>query len=107
YGISQEGDAPEARINILAGKNFAGGRGNIVSAGEYNKTTGFTSADRAITAAGNFFGTPPASLGSPFQRVLYPSQRYTAFTSGGVPFSDDDFLASRSGIRDASGQLLQ
>ncbi|MEN2712473.1 TonB-dependent receptor plug domain-containing protein [Sphingomonas sp. NPDC092331] len=107
YGISQEGDAPEARINILAGKNFAGGRGNIVIAGEYNKTTGFTSADRAITAAGNFFGTPPASLGSPFQRVLYPSQRYTAFTSGGVPFSDDDFLASRSGIRDASGQLLQ
>ncbi|WP_294051754.1 TonB-dependent receptor plug domain-containing protein [Sphingomonas sp.] len=107
YGISQEGDAPEARINILAGKNFAGGRGNIVIAGEYNKTTGFTSADRAITAAGNFFGTPPASLGSPFQRVLYPSQRYTAFTAGGVPFSDDDFLASRSGIRDASGQLLQ
>jgi iron complex outermembrane recepter protein len=107
YGISQEGDAPEARINILAGKNFAGGRGNIVIAAEYNKTTGFTSADRAITAAGNFFGTPPASLGSPFQRVLYPSQRYTAFTSGGVPFSDDDYLASRSGIRDASGQLLQ
>ncbi len=107
YGISEQGDAPEARLNLLAGKNFAGGRGNIVVSAEYNKTTGFTAADRTITAAGNFFGSPPASAASPYQRLLYPSQRYSAFTIGGVPFSDDDYLASRSGIRDASGQLLQ
>jgi outer membrane receptor protein involved in Fe transport len=107
YGIAERGDAPDYRLSVLAGKNFAGGRGNITISGEYNKSTGLTASDRAITAAGNFFGTPPASANSPFQRVLYPSQRYTAFTIGGMPFSDDDYLASRSGIRDANGQLLQ
>ena len=107
YGIAERGDAPEARLGFLAGKNFAGGRGNIVLSGEYNRVTGFTAADRPITAAGNFFGTPPASAGSTFRRLLYPSQRYSAFTIGGVPFSDDDYLASRSGIRNAAGQLQQ
>lgn len=107
YGISERGDAPEARLNVLAGKNFAGGRGNVVVSGEYNHTTGLVASDRAITAQGNFFGTPPTSAGSQFRRLLYPQQRYSAFTSGGVPFSDDDYLASRSGIRNSAGQLLQ
>jgi iron complex outermembrane receptor protein len=107
YGISERGDAPDARLNFLAGKNFADGRGNITVSGEYNRVTGLTAGDRAITREGNFFGSPPASDNSPFQRLLYPSERYTAFTIGGVPFSDDDYLASRSGIRNAAGQLLQ
>lgn len=107
YGISARGDAPEARLNVLAGKNFAEGRGNIVVSGEYNHTTGLVASDRSITAQGNFFGTPPASANSQFRRLLYPQQRYSAFTTGGVPFSDDDYLASRSGIRNAAGQLLQ
>jgi len=107
YGISERGDAPEARLNVLAGKNFAEGRGNIVVSGEYNHTTGLVASDRAITAQGNFFGTPPASTTSQYRRLLYPQQRYSAFTIGGVPFSADDYLASRSGIRNAAGQLLQ
>lgn len=104
-GVSQKGDAPDQRLSLLAGKNFADGRGNITISGEYNRVTGLTAADRDITAAGYFFGTP-ATAGA-FQRVLYPNQRYSAFTIGGVPFSADDFLASRSGIRNAAGQLLQ
>lgn len=106
-GISDRGDAPDNRLSLLAGKNFADGRGNITISGEYNKVTGLTASDRSITAAGNFFGTPPASANSQFQRLLYPAQRYSAFTIGGVPFSADDYLASRSGIRNAAGQLLQ
>lgn len=106
-GLSERGDGPDNRISLLAGRNFADGRGNIVVSGEYNKVTGLTAADRSITAAGNFFGSPPTSAGSTFQRLLYPAQRYSAFTIGGVPFSDDDYLASRSGIRNAAGQLLQ
>jgi len=106
-GLSDERDAPDNRLSLLAGKNFADGRGNITVSGEYNKVTGLTASDRAITAAGNFFGTPPASANSQFTRLLYPSQRYSAFTSGGVPFSADDYLASRSGIRNAAGQLQQ
>lgn len=106
-GISDRGDAPDNRLSLLAGKNFADGRGNITVSGEYNKVTGLTASDRSITAAGNFFGTPPASANSQFTRLLYPAQRYSAFTTGGVPFSEDDYLASRSGIRNAAGQLLQ
>nr|WP_315383095.1 TonB-dependent receptor [uncultured Sphingomonas sp.] len=107
YGVSERGDAPEARLNFLAGKNFAEGRGNIVVSGEYNHTTGIVANDRAVTARGNFFGTPPASAGSPFARLLYPQQRYSAFTSGGVPFVDDDYSVQRSGLQNAAGQYLQ
>ncbi|MFE8583372.1 TonB-dependent receptor plug domain-containing protein [Sphingomonas sp. NCPPB 2930] len=105
-GVSQRGDAPDQRLSVLAGKNFADGRGNITISGEYNRVTGLTYADREVTAEGRFFGTP-TDTSSPFQRILYPSQRYSAFTVGGVPFSADDYLARRSGIRNAAGQLLQ
>lgn len=106
-GISQRGDAPDRRISAIAGQNFANDRGNITISGEYNRVTGLPAADRQVTARGDFFGSPPASENSPFRRRLYPAQRYTAFTMGGVPFSTDDYLASRSGIRDAAGNLLQ
>ena len=107
YGLSKYGDGADRRANILAGKNFADGRGNIVISGEYDKVSGFTSGDRTIASPGLFFGTPPASANSATARRLYPGQRYSAFTSGGVPFTDDDYLVSRSGIRDASGNPLQ
>lgn len=106
-GISQRGDAPDVRLSAIAGHDFADGRGNIMISGEYNGVKGLIAHDRPVTARGNFFGSPPASDNSPFQRVLFPAQRYTAFTSGGTPFSADDFLATRSGIRDANGNLLQ
>ena len=107
YGISERGDAPDRRISGLFGKNFADGRGNITISGEYNKVTGFTAADRSISAQGLRFGTPPASANSPYARLLYPAQRYSAFTAGGVPFTDDDYLVRRSGIFDAAGNPLQ
>lgn len=107
YGISQRGDAPDVRLSAIVGTNFAGGRGNITVAGEYNKVTGFTAGDRPITASGNFFGSPPLSQNSPFQRLLYPAQRYSAFTTGGVPFVADDAFVEDSGIRDAAGNFLQ
>ena len=106
YGLSQRGDAPDFRASGIIGKNFADGRGNLTVAGEYNIVTGFTARDRDITARGNFFGSPPRSENAAFQRILYPQQRFTAFTAPGIPFSSDDFLVSRSGIRDANGQLL-
>jgi outer membrane receptor protein involved in Fe transport len=107
YGLSARGDAPDRRANILFGKNFGGGRGNIVVSGEYDKITGLVASDRAVSAAGNFFGTPPTSAMSATTRRLYPSQRYSSFTAGGVPFTDDDYLVSRAGIRNDAGQILQ
>ncbi|QXQ07935.1 TonB-dependent receptor [Sphingosinicellaceae bacterium] len=107
YGVSEAGDAPDRRISALVGKNFAEGRGNITVSGEYNKVSGFTASDRAVSEAGLFFGTPPASTDTPFARLLYPAQRYSAFTIGGVPFTGDEFSAQDFGIRDTSGVLQQ
>jgi len=107
YGISKYGDAPDARFSALAGKNFADGRGNITLSGEYEWSHGLVTADRAVAAQGLFFGTPPSSANSSFTRLLFPSQRYSAFTIGGVPFSSDDFSVRRAGIYDASGTPLQ
>jgi iron complex outermembrane receptor protein len=105
YGISERGDGPDRRANILVGKNFADGRGNIVLSGEYNSVEGFTALARDVTYPGLFFGTPPTR--GTFARVLYPDQRYTAFTAGGVPFTADDVFAADSGIKNAAGQALQ
>ena len=106
-GVSQRGDAPDTQVALLAGRNFADGRGNITFSGEYDRAAGLTAGDRDVTERGYFFGTPPASANSPYGQVVYPAQRFTAFTAGGVPFSTDDYLAPRSGIRNAAGQLLQ
>lgn len=107
YGISNHGDAPDRRLSATVGHNFADGRGNITVSGEYNKVSGFTAGDRSVSAQGLFFGTPPRGTDTPFSRLLYPSQRYSAFTAGGVPFTSDDYLVTSSGIRDAAGNILQ
>ena len=107
YGISKHGDAPDRRFSATFGRNFAEGRGNITVSGEYNKVSGLVTADRSVAEEGLFFGTPPSGTSTTFSRLLYPSQRYSAFTAGGVPFNDDDFLVTRSGIHDAAGNLLQ
>lgn len=49
YGISEQGDNPDYRVRLLAGTNFADGRGNIVVSGEYNKQEGLLFTDRAST----------------------------------------------------------
>lgn len=108
YGIAERGDAPDYRISAIAGKNFADGRGNITISGEYNNVRGITANARAVTSRGNFFGAAPA--GSQFTEILYPNQRYTAFTAGGVPFISDDFGGIATGgaaIKNAAGQRLQ
>src|SRR3546814_9857316 len=46
YGISEAGDGRDFRIRGLAGYNFAGGRGNITVAGEYNQEAGLTNFAR-------------------------------------------------------------
>ncbi len=82
YGISTYGDAPNYRVRALAGKNFAGGRGNITLAGEYNRGRGIVYNDRAITARGRFYGDCPAN--STFTACLYENRRIPALSESGV-----------------------
>ena len=84
YGLSTQGDAGNWRIRGLAGTNFAGGRGNITVAGEYNKGDGLVYTDRSVLTPGNFFrNSNDASSG--FIQKLYEDRRIPSMSSTGNP----------------------
>ncbi|HEX8064529.1 MAG TPA: TonB-dependent receptor plug domain-containing protein, partial [Allosphingosinicella sp.] len=89
YAISQRGDAPDYRIRGAAGHNFAGGRGNISVAGEYNKTGGLDFESRPGFGLNSFFTTPAGD--SDFDNVFIADRRLPALSSTGVP-QVSDFL---------------
>ncbi|GAA4038638.1 TonB-dependent receptor [Sphingomonas rosea] len=84
YGISQRGDNPDYRLRALAGKNFAGGRGNVVVSAEYNKQKGLLFTDRALTRSGDFFGAR-TSASEPFRNRIFPDRRIPAISDAGIP----------------------
>ncbi len=88
YGISEEGDAPEYRLNALAGTDFADGRGNIIAAFEYNKTEGLLYSDRERTARGLFYATPN-DPDFPFNNELIEDRRIPVLSQYGAPTIDD------------------
>src|SRR5947209_5666769 len=89
-GVYGNGRAPTWRIRGLAGHNFADGRGNVTIAGEYNKGTGFTYLDRAVTAQSPFYGR--CNRGSQFNQCLYPDgPRVIATTPTGIPLVGSAF----------------
>jgi outer membrane receptor protein involved in Fe transport len=80
-GISTRGDAPDNRIRLLAGKNFAGGRGNITISGEFDQSKGLFFNDRAQTASDNRFAASPT--GGP--RIIYADNRIPSVSPYGIP----------------------
>lgn len=50
FGISEQGDAPELYASLLAGKNFAGGKGNVTFNVSVNDRSGIVEGDRDFTA---------------------------------------------------------
>ncbi|MBY0581741.1 MAG: TonB-dependent receptor [Sphingomonas sp.] len=87
-GVSAKGDAPDYRFRLLAGKNFAGGRGNITIAGEYDESKGLLFTDRAVTASDDRFATNRDGLfaanGSRVQ-VIYKDFRVPSVDPFGTP----------------------
>ncbi|GAA0301601.1 TonB-dependent receptor [Sphingomonas oligophenolica] len=81
-GISRQGDAPEYRLRLLAGRNFAGGRGNITIAGEYDESKGLFFDDRAQTASDNRFGVSRTGSGP---QPIYPDNRIPSVSPYGIP----------------------
>ncbi len=61
-GVAEEGDGDRYNLHLKAGKNFAGGRGNITAVAEYSKDYGLRSGDRAEYRDGNIAsdGSNPA-----------------------------------------------
>jgi outer membrane receptor protein involved in Fe transport len=105
-GISGHGDAPEERIRLLAGKNFADGRGNVEVSAEFGYTSGLNGQQRQRYADDNQFLQNPR--GSPFQYTLSPNQRLGSINTQGVPLTDDGYLnaAPQIGLYSPTGQLL-
>jgi outer membrane receptor protein involved in Fe transport len=58
-GISERGDNGRYNLSILAGQNFAGGRGNVTAAVSYDKTNGVLAIDRERFRDGIVTGTNP------------------------------------------------
>ena len=103
-GISSRADAPDQRVRVLAGKNFAGGRGNITIAGEYNKSKGLFFTDRAQTAFDDRFDSPASGTGP---QVIYRDLRVPAVDPSGIPLVTDFIILSpqQSSVFDVPGSL--
>lgn len=105
--ISDRGDAANQSVRALFGRNFAGGRGNIVLGAEYVRQEGMVLAERFkfryLTSSGNTSRTD----GIPAQMVV-DDLRYAALTEGGLPYLSADIApGTNSYIRDAAGNPLQ
>jgi len=105
-GISEHGDADNHRVSAILGKNFADGRGNFVVAGEWNKSSGLKTSDRARTGASGPFYTAPSDPSAPYGNQLYYGPRYFSFTQYGMPFAADYYDPGTLGIKDAGGTTL-
>lgn len=84
YGIADRGDAPDYRIRVLAGTSFAGGRGNITFAGEYNESKGLLYNDRYLTSLGRYYDAR-TTAGYPYTRELYTDRRLPSISENGIP----------------------
>ncbi|MEG3086676.1 TonB-dependent receptor plug domain-containing protein [Sphingomonas sp. PB4P5] len=116
-GVSEYGDAGKRLISVTAGKNFAGGRGNIAVAYEYASESRLESRDRSRLTGANLTGfyrnpadpefqpgyTGGASNGIP-DRVPASDLRYNdTARQGGI---DVDFDGAPDYFVNATGQLV-
>jgi iron complex outermembrane recepter protein len=106
-GISNKGDAPEERLRILAGKNFADGKGNIELSAEIAGSGGLNGIQRQRYRDDNSF-IVNSDAASPYQYVLSANQRLASISTQGVPMTDDGYLnfTPQVAITDPAGGVL-
>lgn len=109
-GITEKGDAQDYNFSVLAGKNFAGGRGNITLDVFYDHQDGLTSDQRYVTGSNPPFYDLPLG-NSPYQNVAYTGGlRYNGFPNTGIPLAGDNipfyFGPTGAGVTNAAGQTL-
>ncbi len=117
-GISQYGDAPSSFVSVLAGKNFAGGRGNVAINFEYAHQGDFYADDRDSYRVSDGFVTVSTvkNDGKP-NRVFMHDIRSASYSNGGVflgnscggyycsyRFAPDGTLSQTTGTRVGTGQ---
>jgi len=110
-GISGKGDGHDFNASLLAGKNFADGRGNIAVSVFYDRQDGMTYADRSSQIGGTKPFTGTALPGNSYtHQLFYGGQHYNIFTNTGIPLFADDIPIYKgqpyAGITNAAGQAL-
>ena len=90
YGISQYGDVPNYRFRGLIGENFAGGRGNVTFAAEYQHQDGLFFNDRPVLRRNEFFDAA-RTRGAPFVNEIYANSRVAILSQFGIPLRADFF----------------
>ena len=111
-GVSNQEDAWNYRMRVLAGQNFADGRGNITGVAEFTKTDGLVGTSRPVYGADLGF-LAPATPGK-YSTVLTPANSVPQVNFGGVPLVDDVFFSppifgvpnTALGVTNSAGQLL-
>lgn len=127
-GVSSRGDAPDHRFRLLAGHNFAGGRGNITFAAEYDESKGLLFTDRPSTASDDRFAdnrNGVLSASGSLQQSIYRDFRVPSVDPNGIPVVGGaafglDFVTSPQqsnlifgdptqtfGVQNAAGQTLR
>ena len=99
-GISEYGDGADKQVNLLVGKNFAGGRGNIMLFGGYSKEGTVLKRDRFTEAGSSAIDRTSGTLTPNDPFVLL-----SGFTPGGRFYAGDSVFTygSNNQLRDCTG----
>jgi len=79
-GVSQRGDGAQQKFGVVAGTNFAGGRGNITVDLSYDQTKEIDAVDRSFSADGVLISNPQR----PDLAIFGPGSYTSAQTAQGV-----------------------
>jgi iron complex outermembrane receptor protein len=109
YGLAGVGDAADYNVSLIAGQNFADGRGNITLNVYYDHQNGLSDADRsAVSGTSTFYGVNPGD-GPSFLRYT-GGLHYSVFTNTGMPLVADDYPiisgSPNAEVTNAAGQSL-
>ncbi|WP_206244514.1 TonB-dependent receptor domain-containing protein [Novosphingobium terrae] len=110
-GVSGQGDAQDSNVSLLAGKNFAEGRGNITVSLYYDRQHGLTNGDRSSLIGGSRAFSGTATAGNSYTHQLYyGGMHYNLFTNTGMPLVADSYPIvggqTYAGVTNAAGQAL-
>ncbi len=103
FGQSAESDAGNRRLSIVAGTNFAGDRGNVTGALEYNGDDRLQAVERDFAAGGSrsVFVRNPAELGGDDpnvpDRIPISDIRFFDSSLAGAVDTDFDFVNDYNG----------
>jgi outer membrane receptor protein involved in Fe transport len=98
YGITEQGDAPGYNLRAAAGTNFAGGRGNVAVAAEYDRQSGLLVSARTGARV-----ELPNPTGGPPSNIVAHDLVFGTMTQGGLPYNPNTFQP----LVDGAGKPLQ